>query len=324
MAVTADKLQNALDEARMLVLGAQVLLGFALKSSFEAGFNSLPSQLQAMKMGSLVLLVVTVVVLMAPGAFHQIVERGDASDRIHEFATRCACWALLPFAASLGVEAYVSAERVGGHGLGLGFGIGSASVALFFWYGLGLFRWNHRKRLEAEQDREKESMSTGDDGHAKLKDKIKEVLTEARVVLPGAQALAGFQFIAILMESFERLSKSLQYIHLASMGFVVLGTILLMTPAAYHRVVERGENSEHFHRFASRTLLAAMAVLPLGICGDIYVVFSKVFGEGTMPLAVSGVLLAACYGLWFGLTGYLRYRREARNAPHGREPVSHW
>jgi len=36
---------------------------------------------------------------------------------------------------------------------------------------------------------------SGESVGTKLKDKIKLVLTEARVVLPGAQALLGFQLI---------------------------------------------------------------------------------------------------------------------------------
>ena len=42
MAKIKDKVENALDEARMLVLGAQVLVGFQLRSVFEKGFESLP------------------------------------------------------------------------------------------------------------------------------------------------------------------------------------------------------------------------------------------------------------------------------------------
>ena len=36
-----------------------------------------------------------------------------------------------------------------------------------------------------------------------LKHKIRHVLTEARVVLPGTLALLGFQFVAVLQPGFE-------------------------------------------------------------------------------------------------------------------------
>jgi hypothetical protein len=39
---SAEKLKLALDETRMLVLGAQVLLGFQLRSAFQEAFDALP------------------------------------------------------------------------------------------------------------------------------------------------------------------------------------------------------------------------------------------------------------------------------------------
>jgi len=46
MAKLKDKIQNALDEGRMLVLGSQVLLGFQFRSAFEPGFEKLPASSQ--------------------------------------------------------------------------------------------------------------------------------------------------------------------------------------------------------------------------------------------------------------------------------------
>src|SRR5712691_9693017 len=95
-------------------------------------------------------------------------------------------------------------------------------------------------------------------GQTKLEDKIEQVLTEARVVLPGAQALLGFQFATMLAQSFESLPSSSKYVHLASLALMALSVIFLMSPAAFHRVVERGEDTERLHRFSSWMLLAAM------------------------------------------------------------------
>ena len=40
-----------------------------------------------------------------------------------------------------------------------------------------------------------------------LKTKIEQMLTEARVVIPGAQALLGFQLIAVLTKAFADLPE---------------------------------------------------------------------------------------------------------------------
>jgi hypothetical protein len=46
--------------------------------------------------------------------------------------------------------------------------------------------------------------------------KIEQMLTEARVVLPGAQALFGFQLAIVLTQSFEQLPSASRIVHAAS------------------------------------------------------------------------------------------------------------
>jgi hypothetical protein len=43
-----------------------------------------------------------------------------------------------------------------------------------------------------------------------LATKVEQLLTEARVIIPGAQALLGFQFIAMLTSGFDRLPPSVK------------------------------------------------------------------------------------------------------------------
>ena len=65
------------------------------------------------------------------------------------------------------------------------------------------------------------------------------------MVLPGAQALLGFQLIAMLMENFEKLPSASQYLHLVSLFLIAVSIILLIAPAAYQRRVEEGEDTDH-------------------------------------------------------------------------------
>ncbi|HEX8090473.1 MAG TPA: hypothetical protein VF762_16560, partial [Blastocatellia bacterium] len=60
MAELKDKITNALDECRMLILGAQIMLGFQYRSVFESGFEKLPHHTQNLKMIGLVLMLVAV------------------------------------------------------------------------------------------------------------------------------------------------------------------------------------------------------------------------------------------------------------------------
>ena len=308
MAKLKDKIKTTLDEGRMLILGSQVLLGFQYRSIFETGFEKLPEHAKYLKLGGLGLMLTAVALLMWPGAFHQIVEKGEDSERLHRFATGVMCIALLPFALGLGIDFFVATEHLAGRTPGIITGIGASLVALFFWYGLETLRRQEREpRVKEKQAMEDEKNQTqGEDGGTKLKDKIEQVLTEVRVVLPGAQALLGFQFATMLMEAFEKLPTSSKYVHLVSLGLIALSIIFMMTPAAYHRLVEQGQETEHMHAFASKMLLASMVPLALGICGDFFVVIRKVTESATLAIILAAVTLALFYGLWFGFTLYRR------------------
>ena len=126
------------------------------------------------------------------------------------------------------------------------------------------------------------------------------------MVLPGAQALLGFQLITMFMDGFDKLPNSSKYVHLVSLALMALTMILLMSPAAYHRIAERGEDTPRLHRVASALLLGAMFTLPLGICGDVYIVFYKVTSSVATSVGIALAVLAFFYGAWFGFTAFRR------------------
>src|ERR671930_333017 len=82
------------------------------------------------------------------------------------------------------------------------------------------------------------------------------ILDESRMFLPGIQALFGFQLIAVFNQVFsEKLTPFEQRLHLLAIGLVVLTTIIIMTPAAYHRQMEVKEVTDSFVHMASRLML---------------------------------------------------------------------
>ena len=298
MANLSHKIKMAMDETRVLILGAQVLLGFQYRAPFEPGFTSLPRASQYLKVVGLCILLISIALIMSPGAYHRIVWQGNDSPDVHDFATGVMDIALLPFLIALGIEFYaVFGKFVGAAGGTLAGGL-IAAAAFLCWYGPAIIR---RRRLQRKKNRGSNQMET-----TPLEDRVEQVLTEARMVLPGAQALLGFQLATMLMQGFDHLPQSSKYVHLISLILMGLCVILLMTPAAYHRIVERGEDTESFHRLASALLLLAMIPLPLGIGGELLVVLRKVTGSISISIGSSLLILAFFYGLWFGFPAYRR------------------
>ncbi|HEY0010344.1 MAG TPA: DUF6328 family protein [Candidatus Paceibacterota bacterium] len=142
-----------------------------------------------------------------------------------------------------------------------------------------------------------------------LKDRIDLVLEEIRVVVPGSQALLGFQLVALFSNGFLLLPQGLREVHLASLGLIALATILLMAPSAYHRIACRGENSPAVHRFASRMLIGAMFFLISGLAADIWVATYLVLGTNSAAWLAGGTCFVLALLLWFVYPAILARKR---------------
>src|SRR3569832_705826 len=79
----AEKVKTALDETRLLILGAQVLFGFQLNGVFQEAFAELAWSTRLLPCMGQFLMVLALALLIAPSMQHRIVEGGDDSNRIH-------------------------------------------------------------------------------------------------------------------------------------------------------------------------------------------------------------------------------------------------
>ena len=142
--------------------------------------------------------------------------------------------------------------------------------------------------------------------------RVEHMLTEARVLLPGAQALLGFQMAVLLTDSFSDLPAGSTALHAVALCCITLAIILLMAPAAFHRIAFGGQNSEGFYRLGSRFVIAAAAPLAVGITSDFYVAVARALQSpflGTAMAVTIGTVLAM---LWFVHPMVLRHALKGR------------
>jgi hypothetical protein len=299
------KLKTALNETRLLVLGGQILLGFQFHGVFQESFRELSPLARGLDAVALLLMVTTLALLIAPSMQHRIVEQGRTTARIFHATGSMAGAALLPFALSLGIDHYAVFERLFGPAAGYTAGAVFFSLALVFWYGL---EYLIRRAKEAPMPKLKPQEPT------QISTKIEEMLTEARVVLPGAQALLGFQLAVTLTRAFEELPFSSKLVHAAALILVALAVILLMAPAAFHRIAFAGEDTEDFHRIGSWFVVAATVPLAGGIAGDVYVAVGKIAETPILGLAAALAVLTVLIALWYAQPYWLRRKMAAEHA----------
>src|SRR4029453_7357688 len=127
------------------------------------------------------------------------------------------------------------------------------------------------------------------------------LLDECRMVLPGIQALFGFQLIAVFNSSFEqKLSANEQRLHLLAIALVAIAVAIIMTPAALHRQKRPYEVTDTFVRVSSRILLWSMAPLAVSISLDFYLVARVITRERLVSL-LGAAMFAFFLVFWFAL-----------------------
>jgi uncharacterized protein DUF6328 len=293
-----DRLENALNECRILMLGVQVLIGFDFRSVFEEKLSKLPVPLQDCKLAAVGLLLVALALLYAPIPYHWIAGRGMRLRALHDFTQRAIEFALFPFALAMSMDVMVASSHIVPRALTYVLAAFVFSFAGYFWYARGYYKRGEKKIMPENEDEREEQVE--------LKDRIKEVLVETRLALPGVQATLGFQFIIVLAASFESLPQWLREVHLASLLCSAVCAVLLIAPAAYHRIALDGGDSEDLVGFASALVLLALVPLAVGLAGDVMVVAWKITGSIALAASLAGGSLLFMLGFWFG---YMYWRR---------------
>jgi hypothetical protein len=279
------------------MLGTQVLFGFQLQGVFQEEFDKATRLVHILDVLALGFLVVTIGLLLAGPSQHRLVERGNATKRILRAANRFAEVGLATFCAALALDVYVISEAPWGPVTATWAAVIAAVLAIALWYGLGF-------ALRPFAGRKGNAMKSET---TELHEKLDQMFTEARVVLPGAQALLGFQFVVTMTRAFGSLPKDVQMIHFLALAAVGIAIMLLIAPVAVHRITFGGEDSQRMHDIGSWLITIALVPLSFGIAGDVYVAVWKVIGD-VIASAAALFSISTLLVLWYVVPLSLRRR----------------
>jgi hypothetical protein len=282
-----DRVEKGLSEVRTTVLGIQIFLGFQYQALFQTGFDKLELRDKMLALAAFALLLCAAGAVIAPVSHHQIAERGQATCAQDRFNRAAMTFALAPFAVAIGLNLVVALSTSFGRTSAIALAALTTTTAIFFWFGLETI-------MKRPSPRE-----PGADAPVDLKERITQMMTETRVVLPGVQALLGFQYAAYLTEPFKALSASSRIAHTAGLFLLLLSMILLMAPAPFHRLAEGGEDTQRANTVGVRLTLCGLALLGAALAADVYVALMVVSHNPRLSALLAAVVGLALLAAWF-------------------------
>lgn len=108
------------------------------------------------------------------------------------------------------------------------------------------------------------------------------------------------------------MDDALKLSHLGALVALALAIALIMTPAAYHRMVLRGKVSRSLIDFASRLIACAMASFTIAVTLNMFLIGSVVLESELWGMVLGLLTLIAVAGLWFGYPLMSRHQNASR------------
>jgi len=144
------------------------------------------------------------------------------------------------------------------------------------------------------------AMAQPQDAHqVELETAVRFALEEARMVLPGIQALFGFQLVAVVSQRFGEIFDTFQQgLHLGALVLTAVSFALAMTPAAYHRQFGTDRVSAKLLRVASVFIGAAMVPLMIAVSIDIALLTYAISQENKIATMLGAASFLTFGGLW--------------------------
>ena len=148
-----------------------------------------------------------------------------------------------------------------------------------------------------------ENGQPGDEGD------FSDLLSELRILLPGAQTLTAFLIILPFNGGFAKIVQAEKIVFLLTFFLSMTSLVLLSAPAVQHRVMRPLQDRERFKRVADRIMMCGAFSLALALILGTNLVMSEVFGHiaGIVACVLMSTLIIC---MWWWLPLHLKHTRK--------------
>jgi phage shock protein PspC (stress-responsive transcriptional regulator) len=136
---------------------------------------------------------------------------------------------------------------------------------------------------------------------------LSDMLSELRILLPGAQMLTAFLIILPFNGGARQIIQAERYVFLVTFFFALTALVLLSAPAIQHRLMRPLISKSRFKRIASRQIVAGSCALGIAFILGTNLVISEVFGTVT-GIVAAAAMAGLIISVWLILPMYLKRR----------------
>ncbi len=134
-----------------------------------------------------------------------------------------------------------------------------------------------------EKRKQVEEQQAAEDKKEQLEREHGELIEELRSLIPGAQVLFGFLLAIRFTQQFANLTDLQRYVYYATLLSAAVALVMLLAPAAFHRMRFREGDKEVMMRKGNREAIAGTAAIALAFTGALFLVTDLVF---SIPIAI--------------------------------------
>jgi len=153
-----------------------------------------------------------------------------------------------------------------------------------------------------------EQEQAAEDKKEQLEREHGELLEELRSLIPGAEVLFGFLLAIRFTGQFADLTDTQRYVYFATLLSTAVALVMLLAPAAFHRVRFREGDKEVMLRKGNREAIAGTAAIALAFTGVLFLVTDLVFN--TPSAVVLGVAFFALTAWRWWVIGLAREAKD--------------
>jgi hypothetical protein len=153
-------------------------------------------------------------------------------------------------------------------------------------------------------------MADGESRKEQLEREHTELLNELRSLIPGAEVLFGFLLAIRFTGQFSDLNDGERYVYYATLVATAVALVLLMAPAAHHRLRFREGDKDYMLQKGNREAIVGTLAIAVSFTGVVYLITALVFGEWEAIVAGVAFFLFAAWR-WWSFALYRAYQDQS-------------